>query len=131
MKNELKKRTQPLNNYEQNVLLPILMKGLKMKRGMMNAVTNKQIIHGLRAHGLRTNEKNLCKLINYIRINDLVAGLMASSTGYYIASNEQELIKYENSLLNREVKIRKVRMSIKRQRRAMFSKLSYKQTQLF
>ena len=131
MKNEMKEKRRSLSSYEQNVLLPILMKSLKMKRGRINAVTNKQIVCGLKNHGLRTNEKNLHKLINHIRRNDLVAGLMASSVGYYIANNEQELIQYEKSLLGRETEIRKVRLSITRQRRAMFSKLSYMQTQLF
>ena len=48
MKKELKKETCPLSNYELNVLLPILMKGLETKKGRANAVTNKQIVQGLK-----------------------------------------------------------------------------------
>ena len=64
-------------------------------------------------------------------MNDLVVGLMASSNGYYITNSEQELVKYEDSLLGREREIRKVRMSIERQRRAMFAQHSQRQLQLF
>ena len=133
MKNELKKQTRPLTNYDHNVLLPILMKGLELKKGKMNAVTSKQIGQGLRSQGLKINDRNVCKLINHIRTNDLIVGLMATSAGYYITNSEQELVKYEGSLLGREKEIRKVRMSIKRQRRTMFSQYASKhtQTQLF
>lgn len=131
MKKELKRETRHLSNYEQNILLPILIKGLKMKKGKMNAVTNKQIVKGLRGHGLKVNLRDVCRLINHIRTNDLVVGLMASSAGYYISNSEQELVKYEDSLLGREREIRKVRMSIERQRRAMFAQHSQRQLQLF
>lgn len=48
MKNRLNsKKVRSLSNYEQNVLLPILMNGLEMKKGKMNAVTNKQIVQSL------------------------------------------------------------------------------------
>ena len=131
MKNKLKKESCRLSVYEQNVLLPILINGMEMKRGKTNAVTNKQIVHRLRGHGLKVVERDVCRLINYIRTNDLVEGLVASFFGYYITNSEQELIDYEDSLLGREAAIRKVRMSIQRQRRAMFAKLAQKQTQLF
>ncbi len=132
MKKELKKGTRPLTNYHQNVLLPILMKGLEMKKGKMNAVTSKQIVNGLRSQGLKINHRDVCMLINHIRTNDLVVGLMASSsTGYYITNSEQDFMDYEQSLLGREKAIRKVRMSIQRQRRSMFAQFSPRQTQLF
>ena len=128
---KLKKETRHLSNYDLNVLLPILIKSLEMKQGKENAVRGKQIIEGLRNHGLKINRRSLYMLINHIRTNDLVVGLMASTVGYYITSNNQELMDYENSLLSREVEIRKVRKSIKRQRSALFLDLPKKQTQLF
>ena len=131
MKKRMKKETRPLTNYDHNVLLPILIKGLEMKKGKMNAVTNRQIVHGLRSHGLKVSHRDVSTLINHIRTNDLVVGLMASSVGYYISNSEQELVKYEDSLLGREREIRKVRMSIERQRRAMFAQHSQRQLQLF
>ena len=135
MKKELKKQTRPLTNYDHNVLLPILMKGLELKKGKMNAVTGKQILQGMQSQGLKINYRDVLMLINHIRTNDLVVGLMAISAGYYITNSEQDFMKYEDTLLSREKSIRKVRMSIQRQRRSLFSQLSQKnthsQTQLF
>ena len=131
MKKESNVKTNTLSNYEQNVLLPILIKGLEMKKGKQNAVTNKQIVHSIRKHGLRINCTSVSMLINYIRTNDLMVGLMATSYGYYVSNNEQELKAYENGLLERETSLRKVRMSIKRQRSTLFAKNTLKQVHLF
>ena len=131
MKNELKKQTRTLSNYEQNVLLPILLKGLETKKGKKNAVTNKQIVQGLQSQGLKIKDTDVRLLINHIRTNDLIEGLMATSAGYFTTNSVQELVGYEDSLLGREKAIRKVRMSIKRQRRAMFEQYIPRQTQLF
>ena len=134
MKKVLKTKTHPLSNYEQNVLLPILVKGLKLKKGKNNAVTAKQIVEGLRSYGLKLNERHVCSIINFIRMNDLIVGLMGSSVGYYIISREQDFIKYEDSLLSRELALRNLRMNIKRQRRTIFTQLSHisqMQTQVF
>ena len=121
MKKELKKKTRKITNYEQKVLLPILLKGLKTKKGKKNAVTNKEIVYGLQSHGFRICETDVRALINHIRTNDLVVGLIATSTGYYITNNEQDFLNYEDSLLGRETAIRDVRYSIQRQRRMMFT----------
>ena len=132
MKNKMKEKTSSsLSKYDQNVLLPILMKGLEMKKGKENAVTGKGIVYGLRNAGLRIDERRVCRLINHMRTNDLVVGLMASNRGYYITSNEEELIDYEKNLMNREVALRKVRMSMQRQRRSMFSQRLQRQAQIF
>ena len=120
MKKELKKEKQTLNNYDLNVLLPILKKGLEKKKGIANAVTGKEIMLGLQSNGLKINMRNISRIINYIRLNDLIVGLMGSSAGYYITDNEQELIKYENRLLSHEASLRNVRMSMKRQRTVLF-----------
>ena len=132
MKNKLKvKRCRSLSKYDQNVLLPILMKGLENKKGKANAVTSKQIIQAVRDHGLKINYRSFNMLINYIRMNDLIVGLLGSSTGYYISNNEQDFINYEDSLLGREVALRKVRMTMQRQRRTMYAQIPERQAQLF
>lgn len=121
MKNNLKKESQGFSNYDLNVLLPILKKGLATKKGKANAVNGKQIIEGLRSHGLKINNRSLVGLINYIRTNDLIEGLMASQAGYYVSNNEYELANYEARLLGREVSLRDLRLSMQRQRRKMFA----------
>ena len=128
---ELKNKSHSLSNYELNVLLPILKKGLEKKNGRINAVKGKQIIEGLKSHGLKISERQMQRLINHIRMNDLIAGLMASSKGYYISCSAEELMDYENRLLSREEAIKEVRMSIERQRKILYSQLAQRQTQLF
>ena len=120
MKNELRKESRALSSYELNVLLPILIKGLEMKKGRTNAVTKRQIMLSIKKHGLKINHSGLSKLIRHIRVNEIIVGLLASPDGYFITNNEQELMKYEDSLMSREAALRKLRMSIKRQRTALF-----------
>ena len=122
MKKELKKETRPLTSYDHNVLLPIVLKGLETKKGKINAVTSKQILRGLQSQGLKIQERDVFMLINYIRTNDLVVGLMSTNSGYYITNSEQDFMKYEGRLLGREKEIRKVRLSIIRQRQKLFAK---------
>ena len=125
------KKCLPLSIYEQNVLLPILMKGLEVKKGKVNAVTRKQILTGIKSQNVKINRRHVDKIINHIRMNDLIEGLVGSTTGYYITSTEQELMDYEVSLQKREASIKKVRMIMQRQRRSMFSQEPEIQTQLF
>ena len=87
-------QTQPLSEYEENTLLPVILQGLKTKQGK--------------------------KLINHIRTTDILPGLIATSGGYFLAENETELLDYEESLLGRENAIKEVRLAIARQRRILF-----------
>lgn len=110
-------QTEPLTEYEETQLLPQIVRGLQLKVGKANAVTNGAIVKGMKANlNLRTTEPRVRKIINHIRVHDLVPCLIATSQGYYIAESEQELKEYEESLLGREEAIRNVRLSIQRQR---------------
>lgn len=126
------KETAPLNEYETRVLLPVLIAGLKTKNGSDNAATNKYIVSTLKGSGYKISEPRVRKLINHIRTNDLVPGLIATSDGYFIAGSETELLDYEESLKGREEAIKEVRLSIARQRRIIYERLrAEKQTKLF
>ena len=85
--------TQPLTEYERKVILPIILEGLKTKIGKANAVTNKYIISRLR-DGYKIDAARLRKIINHIRTNDLLPGLIATSEGYFLATTESELLEY-------------------------------------
>lgn len=113
------RETQPLTEYEVGVLLPLLIEGLQTKLGRENAVTNKHIVNALKG-AYKLNEARVRKIINHIRTNDLVPGLIATSEGYFIATTEAELLEYEESLKGREDAIREVRLSIARQRRILY-----------
>lgn len=115
-------QTEPLTEYEEQTLLPQLVRGLRTKVGRAMSVTNKAIIDGMKRNlGLSISDARVRKLINHIRNNDLVPCLIATSQGYYIAESEQELKDYEDSLLGREEAIRSVRLSIQRQRKRKYS----------
>lgn len=112
-------QTQPLTDYETSVLLPVLLSGLRTKIGKENAVTNKHIIDRLKG-SYKIDAARIRKIINHIRTNDLLPGLIATSDGYFIATTETELLEYEESLKGREDAIRAVRISIARQRRILY-----------
>ena len=114
--------TQPLNDYEMGVLLPLLVRGLRTKIGRENTLKG----------SYKLNDARVRKIINHIRTNDLIPGLIATSEGYFIAQSEAELLEYEESLKGREDAIRAVRLSIARQRRILYEqKREEKQSSLF
>jgi hypothetical protein len=122
MINGFQEQTEPLTEYEETTLLPQLVRGLQLKVGKAMSVTNKAIIEGMNRNlGLKMTDARVRKLINHIRVHDLVPCLIATSQGYYIAESEQELRDYEESLLGREAAIRSVRLSIQRQRQRRYS----------
>lgn len=113
--------TAPLTEYEENVLLPLVLRGLKTKIGKENAVTNRTIVQRLNIAGYTVTEPRIRKLINHIRMTDLLPGLIASSCGYFLATSEAELLDYEQSLIGREDAIKQVRLAIARQRRTVYN----------
>lgn len=113
--------TAPLTEYEENVLLPLVLRGLKTKIGKENAVTNRTIVQRLNIAGYTVTEPRIRKLINHIRITDLLPGLIATSGGYFLATSEAELLDYEQSLIGREDAIKQVRLAIARQRRILYN----------
>lgn len=121
MINGFEDQTEPLTEYEESEILPHIVRGLRLKVGKAMSVTNRAIVEGMKRNlGLKITEPRVRKIINHIRVNDLVPCLIATSQGYYIAESEQELKDYEESLLGREEAIRSVRLSIQRQRKHKF-----------
>lgn len=121
MLNGFEKETAQLNDYERNTLLPIVVAGLRSKVGKSKAIANAKICAKMRAAGYVLTEPRLRKIINYIRLNGLVECLIATSDGYYIATSEQELLEYAESLLSREQAIAAIRQAIQQQRNKRFS----------
>ena len=113
--------TAPFTEYEENVLLPLVLRGLKTKIGKENAVTNRTIVQRLNIAGYTVTEPRIRKLINHIRMTDLLPGLIATSGGYFLSTSEAELLDYEQSLIGREDAIKQVRLAIARQRRILYN----------
>ena len=101
--------TKPLTELEIK-LLPVVVKGLSKKLGAANAVSNKAICEGLnKTCNVVVSEARIRKIINYIRMNDLVPGLVANGCGYYISTNPDEVKEYIKSLHGRELAIKGIR----------------------
>lgn len=114
--------TKPLTEYEETILLPVFVSALSKRKGKDAAITNAQIVRSLQERKYKISDTRTRKIINHIRINGLVDGIIATSDGYYVATSEQELLDYEESLEGRESAIRAVRLSMKKQRLKMFYK---------
>ena len=109
------KQTEKLSDYEKEVLLPVMVKCLERKVGKENAVTNAYICVRMNEKGYEIGEARVRKIINHIRTKSLVPRLMASSCGYYVTNDENELKSYIASLKGREDAIRAMRNAVEEQ----------------
>lgn len=115
MLNGFDQQTEPLTDYERDILLPIIAKGLSMRVGAKRAVRNKEIVSAMRNAGYELSDARLRKIINHIRCCGYVKCLVATSKGYYVATSPDELQDYITSLCGREGAIRTVREAMEQQ----------------
>ena len=109
MLNGFEQQTKPLTEYEFDIL-PIIVKCLKRHIGKDNAITNDEMSEGMYKHGYRkVGSARIRKIINHIRINGMIDGLMATSDGYYITTDIKEMMSYISSLDGRIQAITEVR----------------------
>ena len=89
--------TTKLTEYELKVV-PIVVNILKSRLGRENAITNKHLVNKMNALGFSSmTPERVRKLINHIRMYDLLDCLVASSKGYYISNDEKEMSDYIDS----------------------------------
>ena len=107
--------TALLTEFEKGLaerIAPYLLK----KIGKAQAVTNKQMIRGIKdVWNIKLSDARLRKIINYLRIKDKVPKLIATSKGYYIAETQKELIDYIESLDQRVKAIAAVKNALEKQ----------------
>jgi len=94
-------QTHPLTDYELKTLLPLMIQGFTTKIGVSKCVTNPQICKALKNKGFEVNEPRIRKLVFYIRQRNLVPNLIASSKGYWIATDRKEVDTWVDSLKSR------------------------------
>ena len=94
------RETFELTDYELT-LVPLMVNGLKTKKGKVNSITNKKMVIKMKALNHKINDVRVRKLIHHIRVNKLVPNLISSSKGYWIAENQEEVEKYLKSLKER------------------------------
>lgn len=107
--------TTKLTEYELK-LVPIVVNILKSRLGKEEAITNNNLVNRMNTLGFSSmTPERVRKIINHIRIYDLLDCLVASSKGYYISNNEKEISDYIDSLRGREEAIRAVRLALEAQ----------------
>ena len=116
-------QTAPLNDYEKNTLMPVIIKGLQKRIGKSNAITNAEMCRKLNNHfylNSPTYKKitgaRIRKIINHIRLYDKVSCLVSSSKGYYVSKDLDELNIYIESLSKRAKAIFSVAHALTTQR---------------
>lgn len=101
--------TNPLQPEEQRIAV-IICERFKKKPGKGNIVTNKQIVRALfNKYQIKITEPRIRKIIQFIRAKGLVNGLIATSSGYWLTKNKEELKSWIESMIERENAIRESR----------------------
>lgn len=104
--------TQPLTEGQINSFVPKVAALLKGRKGAEFAITNKVIQRYLQHDGITISDTQVRAVINYIRTNHIVKSVLASSKGYYIATDVRELEDYCRSLGARMNAIGEVRKAL-------------------
>jgi hypothetical protein len=105
--------TEPLSKDELKLAEQFSMSFQKYV-GPTNAITNKQIqLNYQNSRGKKISDTRIRKIINHIRVTGMVSGLVASSKGYYISRDPEELKRYIQSLDDRIMAISAVRNKTK------------------
>ena len=116
------KQTASLNEYEMNVLLPIMVKCLYKHVGEDKVISKSQMCMKMAEFGYQICEARVRKIINHIRINSLEECLIATGKGYYVAQNESEMKTFIASVKSREEAIQAMRMAMEEQLERMMNK---------
>lgn len=91
-------------------LIPMMVDRFKTKRGIKTVVTAETMIGKIyESFGVKLKDTRVRKIIQYIRVNNLVPGLIATSKGYYTAETTAEINDWIESLKAREFAIRQIR----------------------
>ena len=92
--------THELTNKELK-LIPMIVKGLVTKVGKEMAITNKEMVTKLKVIGVKVTGPRLRKIIHHIRITGQVERLIATSKGYHVSNEPEEIKEYIESLEQR------------------------------
>jgi len=92
---------------DEEALVPIIVKRFKDRPGKENIVTNAKMIAGIRNHfGVELTEPRIRKIIQFIRLNNILPGLVGTSKGYFYAEAEEDIQDWIESMKQRENIIR-------------------------
>ena len=97
--------TEKLNDYEQNILLPIIVKGLRTKIEKQKIITGREIVTKMKLGGYKINGIRLRKIISVIREKNIIPGVVATSKGYFVSNDIETLTAHYKSLRQRAAAI--------------------------
>jgi hypothetical protein len=104
------KHTAPLTEKELSFLLPKFLAGFEKRIGKDNAVTSTAIVESFKNRfNYKLSDVTIRKIVNHIRNNNLLPGLVACSSGYYVTNNPREVEDYIKSLASRENEINRIK----------------------
>lgn len=107
--------TGELSEYEEEFILPLIHDILCNAVGKGNAITNKELVDKLRFVDMKTSGPRIRHMIHILRVSDTISQLIATSDGYYITNDVEELRNYLQSLTDRIKTISAVRRAIENQ----------------
>lgn len=125
--------TSELSEEEIKYIVPRLLKILILTIGKDKALTNKQIVKDINIvnqihvpietkgsliileHQVKTSEARIRHMIHVLRVSDMISCLIATSKGYYISNDKQEIETYIGSVDDRLRSIYQIRRALKRQ----------------
>lgn len=93
--------TKDLTEYERDILLPVVIRGMEVRVGKENAITNAAAIAKLQSKGYVISDSRFRKLMHVIRVSGMLPGVVASSKGYYVANDDSDIQDYIESLADR------------------------------
>ena len=117
------KQTAPLNDYERDTLLPLIVRGLKTRIGVSRIITGGNIIQVMKYAGHKIDGPRLRKIINHIRMCSLVPCLVSTSNGYYVATSAAEVDECIASIQGRIEAQQAIVEALKNQRANKFSSI--------
>lgn len=116
MINTFEEYTFELTEYERETLQPMIIKGLKVRIGKENSITNKKICKALKDLRHEITEPRLRKIIHSIRANNIIPLLLSTSKGYFVARDSKEVDDWIKSMEQRINSQKQVLNAIKKQR---------------
>ncbi len=101
MSKQRKHQLAPLNDYENNILLPTVVKCLGRHIGRAQAITNRSMCEALEKNDYEVSEVRMRKVISHIRKKKLIKCLVASNSGYHVTRDREEMADYIDSVQGR------------------------------
>ncbi len=93
---------------DEKKLIPGFVAAFKKRIGKENAITSTEIIQRYAAINIYLSAPRVRAIIHWLRDGWLVPGLVATSVGYYVSTDPEEVNEYINSLKQRNRSVQEI-----------------------